>query len=274
MNNRKNPSQKTSHPVDEASAAHENSSVEFSMGKQRLPFFSPLQRSFEACTAKFGTVILFGLIYIFLNIALYIGAAILSLPIDIAIAMTDGSFVFLAAGIFSRTILNYSIQAFVTLMAANFSLALLRKHESPINTLFDGFQKKILPLAMTHFLFAVAMAIGGLLNALVVAGNGNVVFALISLLFIVATIFVLLKLALTNLLIIDQDKSIVEAMKRSSVLMSGSRIMYVINVILLILISALLAGITCGVGILFILPFMSVAFAYFYLAIAGSKYAN
>jgi len=79
---------------------------------------------------------------------------------------------------------------------------------------------------------------------------------------------------LTNYLIVDQDMSVLDAMKRSSQLMVGNKMTSLLIMFCLFIITSFGTVLTCCVGMIFFVPFMSIATTFMYLAMSGSKFAQ
>lgn len=135
----------------------------------------------------------------------------------------------------------------------NFLLRLARGQDAPFSLLFSG-GKWLLPLTGAYLLYLLVVVVGFLL--LIVPG-------------------VILGLMFSQFwfLIVDRDMGVLEAFKTSRAITSGNKLM--LFVLYLTIFPLSLAGLcTCGIGLIFIIPFIALLFTVSYLIMSGQRTAD
>ncbi len=204
---------------------------EFSLGPQNIQFGPTFSRAWEMCTNDITPVLLFGLIVFGVSIGINFATQIIFVPANIAIQVAGNEITLVIISQIIQYIVSIFAQSFITLLSINFGLAFIRQHDAPLDKVFINIGPKIFPLfgfqiILMLIILATAVVAFGVPVAFAISEVPIGVLISVITLSIPGIIFIVytgLRYMLTNYLIVDQDMSVLDAMKRSSQLMGGHK---------------------------------------------------
>ena len=172
---------------------------------------------------------------------------------------------------------------FVTWMIVGvikFFLAIARGKEAAVGELFSG-GSQFVPVVLAGILFSlIGMGVflvclmPGILVMVVVPVIGKPRYVLGMVVAYVAMFIINLTFSQVYLLIIDREMPVIESFKLSKDLMNGNKLTLFLIWLVAGLGGAILTVITCGLGILAVVPFLALMAPVIYLAITGQPTAE
>ena len=249
------------------------------MRPTRLDFGELLNRTWSVFSAQLGTCVLFGLVIIGIQIA----AQLVGAPLGIAQEFLQVPPAIAVALFVAQQAWGIVVQALQMCISMIFALNLIRGHVSPMSGMFNigsvflpvlGFQAILVLVivgicAVCAIPFGVAAAVAAVSQDPNIMVIGAIISALLAIPAVVYAIVLVFRWFLTNLLIIDRNMGVFEAMSTSSRFMLGNKLTVLGTFLVAGLLGVLFVVATCCIGALFYAPYIAILTAITYLSATG-----
>lgn len=247
---------------------------------QYLDFGELLNTTWSSYTAQLGMGLLFALIVTGINMGMqFVG---FGLGIVQEVLKQNDLLPVAVLLMIAQQVLALLVSVFVTCLSIKFGLNVLRGHRAPLTGIFDvgasflpvlGFFLLMGLVVLLLMLPGIGLMIGG---AAAAAGGGEeTVAALLGIgaivLFagVIAWIVIILKYSLVCTFIIDRQLGVFDAMRASSTFMSGNMLTVFLMNLVVGIVAMFFIILTCGLGALFVTPYMAILWAAVYLIATG-----
>jgi hypothetical protein len=239
-----------------------------------LDFSHITRMTWSAFSAQMGSGVLFALVVI--GIGLATAFVIVPLAFVQQRLVMDGNFLGGLGIVIGQQIIQIPINALTFCVSVNFGLNVLRAKRGPFDGLFDIGHAYVPVMGYLLVFFGIWLLCFGPGQAVTMyneaVGHDPGVRLLGSLLTLVGAIvhlIIWLVYMLTPMLVLDRRMPMFDAMKASAGFMAGNKGTAFLIFLVVGLLSALFAAVTCLIGILFIVPYYSILIAAMYLSATG-----
>lgn len=258
------PTASTEIPADGPQASLTNSSISFDQ---------VLSETWAGFTENLGAFLLLGLIIV----GLYVGTSIITVPISLAAQASGDVTVAVILEIVSA-ILSQVFGAFIAAVGFRYTLDVLSGSRSPFDRAFKVFPfvLRVLGANIVVGLLVFASILLIALPAIPVFffGRNNEVlmiatFAVIGVVVFAMYIFVFTRLCLPVLFIIDRGEGVIESVSSSFTYTKGNALTIFLSMLVIGLAGSVVALVTCGLGLIAVIPVMLTALAIIYRLTTG-----
>lgn len=242
----------------------------------KITFDDMLQRSWAIFTQRLGPCVLYALILIGVNLAVSAVTGVINFSTQIAARSVDALWIaFIGQGV--SQIINMVFQAWITAGAIMYIVDMARYGNARFSDIFRG-HPYLLRLFLFNLLVLVVVygilglfAVPGIVALAMKAGTEWIVagFAPVVVIGLPLVIWLTISWYLTALLIIDRDQKLLEALGTSWRYMRGNRLIVFVGGAAVGALSLLFTLVTCGIGMLLVIPYVTLFTCVIYLLATG-----